>query len=181
MKKIAIALVLVLVLSVGLLVGLTQSGVSLFGKTLFAWNDEVAELERLAKQFLTDLQYKDFDKAGMYHTFIDKGKANIPKLIERLFQVKPEVLNIRDFEIVKVDLDPDGKRARTFFRSTMEILNTAKDDKPNKEREVEGILYWHKRPAIEGEKAVAPGTTTTPPTPEELAEKWFMKLESSLH
>jgi hypothetical protein len=180
MKKIAIALVLVLVLAIGLLVGLRSYGLSLFGKT-FAWNQEVAELERLAKLFLTDLQYKDFDKASMYHTFVDKGKANIPKLIERLFQVKPEVLNIRDFEVVKVDMDPDGKRARTFFRSTMEILNTAKDDKPNKEREVEGILYWHKRPAAEGEKPLPPGATPTPPTAEELAEKWFMKLESSLH
>ena len=181
MKKIAIALVLVLVVALGLLIGLSRSGFTLFGKTLFAWNEEAAELEKLAKQFLTDLQFKDFDKAAMYHTFVDKGKANIPKLIERLFQVKPEFLNIRDFEIVRVDMDPDGKRARTFFRSTMEILNTAKDDKPNKEREVEGILYWHKRPAAEGEKAAPPGTTTTPPTPEELAEKWFMKLESSLH
>jgi hypothetical protein len=179
MKKIAIALVLVLVLAVVLLVGLGRSGFTLFGKTLFAWNEDVAELERLTRGFLTDLQFKDFDKAALYHTFVDKGKANIPKLIERLFQVKPEFLNIRDFEVVRVEMDPDGKRAKAFFRSTLEILNTAKDDKPNKEKEVEGILYWHKLPGTEARDPKV--ASTTPPTPEELADTWFMKLESSLH
>lgn len=180
MKKIAVALVIVVLLSIGVLVGVRAGGFSLFGRTL-AWNEDLATLERLARAFLTDLQYKDFEKAGMYHTLADKGKANIPKLIERLFQVKPEVLNIRDFEIVKVDLDPDGKRARTFFRSTLELLNTAEGDKPNKEKQVEGILYWHKRPAAEADPAAprpAPGTSEAAAA---AAEEWFMKLESSLH
>jgi hypothetical protein len=181
MKKIAIALVLVLLLAVGLLVGLGAGGWSLFGKTL-AWNQDAALLEKLAREFLTDLQFKDFSKAGKYHTLLDAKKADIPKLIERMFAVKPEFLNIRDFEVVKVDLDPDGKRARTFFRSTLEILNTAKDDKPNKEKEVEGILYWHKLPAAEGiSGGPTSGTATTPTTTEQVAEQWFMKLESSLH
>jgi len=186
MKKAGIALLVVLVLAIATLVGIRSYGFKLFGFS-YAWNEDMAELDKLARSFLQDLQFKDFDKAGKYHNLIEQGKANIPQLIERLFQVKPEVLNIRDFEIVRVDMDEDGKRARTFFRSNMEILNTAEGENPNKEKMIEGILYWHKRPAAEGAPAT-PGTTTdvaaTPPapgTPEALAEKWFMKLESSLH
>ncbi len=182
MKKVGIILLVVLALAAATLVGLQSHGFRLFGFS-YTWNEELAQLDKLARAFLQDLQFKDFDKAGKYHSFVDQGKANIPQLIERLFQVKPEVLNIRDFEIVKVDLDDDGKRARTFFRSNLELLNTAEGDKPNKEKQVEGILYWHKLPvsaaraAAEGEAAA---TTATEAAAAE-AEQWFMKLESSLH
>ena len=171
MKKIALALVLVLVLAMVALVGVGAGG--------FFMSKDEAIIYKLARSFLTDLQFKDFEKAASYHTLLDSKKANIPKLIEKLFAVKPELLNIREFEIVKVEMDPDGKRAKAFFRSTGEILNTAKDDKPNKEKEVEGILYWHKLPSSEGAPG-APTMTTTDPAAAE-AEKWFMKLESSLH
>lgn len=184
MKKVGIALLLVLVLAVTALVGFKSYGFKFMGFS-YAWNQELAELDRLARSFLQDLQFKDFDKAGKYHDLVDQGKANIPQLIERLFQVKPELLNIRDFEIVKVDLDDDGKRARTFFRSNLELLNTAEGEKPNKEKQVEGILYWHKRPLSpagstqpdgEGEQPAASATEAAAAE----AERWFMKLESSL-
>lgn len=181
MKKVGIALVLVLALAGATLVGLRSYGFSVFGFS-YTWNEELAQLDKLARAFLQDLQFKDFDKAGKYHSFLDQGKANIPKLIERLFQVKPEVLNIRDFEIVKVDLDDDGKRARTFFRSNLELLNTAEGDKPNREKQIEGILYWHKLPASAGKPPAAegqPASATEAAAAE--AEQWFMKLESSLH
>ncbi|MCO5171325.1 MAG: hypothetical protein M9894_33910 [Planctomycetes bacterium] len=176
MKKVGVVLAVVLGLAVAALIGFQSYGFQLFGVS-WAWDKEKAELARLAQSFLQDLQFKDFDKAGKYHELIDQGKADIPKLIERLFQVKPEVLNIRDFEVVRVDMDQDGKRARTFFRSNLEFLNTAEGDKPNKEKQVEGILYWHKRPGAAGE-AEAP---TDGSDPAALAEQWFMKLESSLH
>lgn len=194
MKKVGIALLIVLALATAALIGVKSYGFRLFGMS-YAWNEDMAELDKLARAFLQDLQFKDFAKAGKYHTLLEQGKADIPQLIERLFQVKPEVLNIRDFEIVRVDMDEDGKRARTFFRSNMELLNTAEGENPNREKMVEGILYWHKRPESEGAPA-ATGTTTgtevatttatdaappAPGTPAALAEKWFMKLESSLH
>jgi hypothetical protein len=179
-KKVGIALLLVLALAGATLVGLRSYGFNLFGLS-YTWNEELAQLDKLARSFLQDLQFKDFAKAGKYHSFLDQGKADIPKLIERLFQVKPEVLNIRDFEIVKVDLDEDGKRARTFFRSNLELLNTAEGDKPNKEKQIEGILYWHKLPVTAGMPPSAEGAaqTTTDAVAAE-AEQWFMKLESSL-
>lgn len=191
MKKVGVALVVVLALAIATLLGIRSYGFKLFGIS-YAWNEDMAELDRLARGFLQDLQFKDFDKAGKYHTLLEQGKADIPQLIERLFQVKPEVLNIRDFEIVRVDLDEDGKRARTFFRSNLELLNTAEGENPNREKQIEGILYWHKQPATEGgpaattttEVATTTATDAAPPapgTPAAVAEKWFMKLESSLH
>ncbi|MBX3469151.1 MAG: hypothetical protein KF878_19945 [Planctomycetes bacterium] len=176
MKKAAVALAVVLALGLAALIGFQSFGFQLFGVS-WVWDKEKAQLARLAQAFLQDLQFKDFDKAGKYHELLDQGKADIPKLIERLFQVKPELLNIRDFEITDIKLDSDGKRARTFFRSNLEFLNTAEGDKPNKEKQVEGILYWHKRPAAPGE-AEAPADGSDPAA---LAEQWFMKLESSLH
>lgn len=194
LKKVAIALVLILGLGVALLAGISSSGGlgGLFAK-LFGVSSEYAELEALAKQFLTDLQYKDFAKSAQYHTLAEQAKVDIPRLIENVFQVKPEFLNIRDFKVTKVTVDPDGRRARTFFRSTLELLNTAEGDKPNKEKQVEGILYWHKRPASEAASKVGPDGKPLPPStetstaaqpvdgPAAVAERWFMKLESSLH
>ena len=137
---------------------------------------ETKLLEGLAYDFLEDLQYKDFDRAATYHTFADQGNADIPNLIERLFLMKPEQLNIRDIRIVSVDLDRGGSRARTFFKTTVEQLNsTGKSrEETNREREVEGILYWHRRPAEEG---YAKGQA---PVEEIGTERWFMMLESSL-
>ncbi len=163
MKKVGIALVVLLVGGVALLLGLKQGGVSLGGFG-FAWNEDKAVLRELAHSFLEDLQYKDFKKAASYHTHADQAKVEIPKLIERLFQVKPEQLNIRDIEITQVTIDSSGDRARTFFRSTIELLNSSrKKDQPNEERKVEGILYWHERPASE---ALPP-----PPKPGETAKE----------
>jgi hypothetical protein len=207
-KKLGIALVIVLTLAVVALAKFRSY--SPFGAGLGALlgGGDVALLEELARHFLEDLQYKDFDKAGTYHTFLDQAKVEIPKLIERLFQVKPEVLNIRDFKITDVTIDESGQRARTFFNANMEILNTARDGNPNEEKKIEGILYWHRRPAIEA-KAVKPADTavrptgSTEPAPAAGSEappaasgmtaaapapgtesppmQWFMELESSLH
>ncbi len=200
MKKLGIALLVVLTLAVVALAKfrtLTTFG----GLGAFLGGNDVAVLEDLARHFLEDLQYKDFDKAGTYHTFLDQAKVEIPKLIERLFAVKPEMLNIRDFKITDVTIDGSGQRARTFFNANMELLNTARDGNPNEERKVEGILYWHRRPATEGQGpkpadgAVRPaGSTEAAPTPAGATEtaaapatgtetptQWFMELESSLH
>ena len=200
MKKITIGLVLLVLLSVALLAGMSGSGWRMFGMGV-AWNTQKAELEQLAASFLEDVQFKDFDKAAKYHTFTDQGKADLPKLIERLFQVKPEQLNISNIQITRVDLDSAGKRARTFFKANTELLNSAQNprEEQNREREVEGILYWHKRPLREAFPAPAAGEEGKPAGPDPVAqaiedlaqsdpegpvadgERWYMMLESSLH
>lgn len=205
MKKVLIALGALLLVGVLLLAGLGRTGFSLFGVG-WSWSPEAAAVEALARSFLEDIQFKDFQKAASYHTWTDEQKADIPKLIEDLFQVKPEQLNISDIRITRVELDRDGKRARTFFTTQLEVLNSKHqsqaEEPKNERREVEGVLFWHKRPAAEDvpppteapsppadATAAAPAAPTPaappspPPTPGTAAaegERWFLRLESSL-
>jgi hypothetical protein len=127
---------------------------------LYFMDEDKKELVQLAQTFLESIQYKDFKSAALFHNEEDKKKVDIPKLIERLFKVKHEVLNIRDMEVSDVTIDSTGKRARTFFNANIEVLNSLQRGGSNKEREhrdTEGILYWQKENG-----------------------KWVMKLESSL-
>lgn len=189
MKKLGLALVIVLLVGVVVLGGVGHI-------VQRSMNPDYAELERLTQSFLEDLKYKDFADAARYHAFADQAKVDIPRLLESCFGVRPEQLNIRDFRVTGVDVDESGKRARTFFRSTGEILNSHSGDGPNEERQIEAILYWQKLAANLGQAPLptftpdGPGTPapTVPaagpsPTPvvEIDGEKWFMKLESSLH
>lgn len=103
-------------------------------------------------KFLEDLQFKDFQRAASYHSNEDRKKVNIPILIERMFQVKPETLDILRFEVQKVDIDSTGQRAKVKTKTYCKILNA------NEFREPEIILYWFKDPT----------------------EGWVMELESSL-
>jgi hypothetical protein len=191
-KKVGLGMAAVVLLGILLLAGLSGDGFSLFGTSLY-WSSESAKLKKLADQFLEDLQYKDFDKAAKYHTFEDQKTVDIPSLIERLFAVKPEVLNIDNIRIIKADFDDSGTRCRTFFRCDTEALNTRRKSKKeggkNEIREVEGILYWHQGPSRlgkappkpkEGEEGKPADTTAAAPSADEPKE-WFMQLESSLH
>lgn len=200
MKKVAIASVLLLVVALGLLIGLKPYGFDLFGVAK-VWDPEQAIVYEKAERFLEALKYKDFATAAAFHNWEDEQKADIPKLIERLFKVKPEQLNIRDVKITGVDFDEGHQRARTHFTAITELLNsTQNDEEQNREREVEGILYWHKRPASEDQPPaelievkdkdgkpveLPPGADRALPTvvqgEDENGEIWFLRLESSLH
>ena len=113
---------------------------------------EARKLGGMARSFLEDIKFKDFKAAAQYSTPEDRDKADIPALIERLFQVKPEVLQIDNIELMAVDVDSTGKRARTKLKTDVKLLNT------NELKHPEVLLYW---------KEGADG-------------KWFMDLASSL-
>jgi hypothetical protein len=156
MKKFA-ALVLVMIVLGGLaLVARPPSLADLF------LDKDGKELLKLAQSFLESIQFKDFETASKFHNLVDQKKADIPLLIERLFQIKPEFLNIRDLKVTKVDIDSTGRRARTFFNANVEMLNSLREKKDGDverdEKDTEGILYWQK----------------------EDDGRWVLKLESSL-
>lgn len=150
MKKVVIALVSIILLAVVLLAFTSRStwsgGVGSLGS-------EERHMEQLSKHFLEDIQFKDFKKAGSYHSREDRKKVDIPVLIERMFAVKPEFLDILRYEIVKVQMDSSGTRCRVKTKSVVKILNTSEIKEP------EIILYFFKDPT----------------------EGWVMELESSLH
>jgi ribosomal protein L23 len=200
MKKVGIALAVVLALGIALLVGLSSHGFRLGGVGV-NWGPDEALLEQKAKGFLESIQYKRFDNAATFHAFPDQAKANIPQLIERLFAIKPEQLKMDNIKITRVTIDSNGMNGRTFFTASVTAFNSArKKTDEDEEREVEGVLYWSLRPKAEGEPP--PGfdpandeeanktrrrqdePIVRGPSPEphrEGDQDWYLNLESSLH
>lgn len=114
---------------------------------------EEAWLRRTATQFWEDIQFKDFDKAAQYHAPDVRDTVDIPYLLERLFMIKPEALDLMEYEIVFADIDSTNLRSRVKTRLKI------KDLVRNNIREQEVMLYFHR------------DTTSDP---------WYMVLESSL-
>jgi hypothetical protein len=115
-------------------------------------NPDTRLLGTLARKFMEDIKFKDFKAAAEYSLPEQREKADIPALIERLFQVKPEFLQIDNIELVAADLDSTGDRARTKLKTDVKLLNSSELKHP------EVLLYWKK-----DEKG-----------------KWMMDLASSL-
>ncbi|MDB5099987.1 MAG: hypothetical protein JWM80_4408 [Cyanobacteria bacterium RYN_339] len=115
-------------------------------------NGQTREVTELGRQFMEAVQYKDFKAAALLSPPADREKADIPKLIERLFLVKPEQLQIDKVQLLTADVDSTGARARTKFGTDVKLLNSQELRHP------EIMLYWHK--ATDG--------------------KWYMDLASSL-
>ena len=111
------------------------------------------ELRRTSLSFWEDIQFKDFDKAASYHDPAVQEEVDIPYLIERLFLVKPEALDIMEYEIVLVDIDSTGLRARVKTRLKVKVLAG------DRLKEQEVMLYFRRT------SAEAP---------------WTMELEESL-
>lgn len=97
-------------------------------------------IESLAKAFMEDLQFKDFRQAGLYHHKLERDRVDLGRSLERLFLVKPEMLDIQEYRIVKSSIDSKGTRGRTLVRTKFKRLNIAKEPE-----EKDLILYWIKR------------------------------------
>lgn len=148
MKKIGffILVLLVLMLALYLYFSLGTSPIPL------PFNSDRKVLTDKTLHFLEDIRFKDFSAAASYHSPEEQKKVNIPELIERIFQIKPEFLDIMRYEVSGVDIDSTSLRARIKTHSTVKILNTGEIRQPDI------IFYWHK--ASDG--------------------NWYLKLESSL-
>ena len=114
---------------------------------------ELGTLRQLTTAFWEDIQFKDFEHAATFHDPEAQGTIDIPYLLERLFLLKPEALDIMSYEIVLADVDSSGLRARVKTRVKVKNLVKERID----EREV--MLYWSR---------------------ESVSEPWRMQLESSL-
>jgi hypothetical protein len=158
MKRFVAVSLLVVLLGFGSMAASKMSKVGLL--SLFVSEEQQVLLE-LCSDFLEAIKFKDFSAAADFHNELDRAKADIPKLIERLFKIKPEFLNIRDLRVLSAEIDSTGNRAITRFNSNVEILNSLKQgrraEEGRKQRDVEGVLYWRKEDG-----------------------RWVLKLESSL-
>jgi hypothetical protein len=152
MKKPLIIVSLLLVLSGGYLAVAHFSGGAFWTLGLALGGDRGA-LRRVALDFLEDIQFKDFESAASYHAPELLESVDIPFLIQRLFEVRPEALDIMDFDIVFADIDNSGLRARVKTRIKAKLLiNEIVDDR-------ELILYFYR---------------------DSVDDPWYMKLEDSL-
>lgn len=151
MKKLALAFAGLVALAMVLLMFASPSGLQVGSLTL-AGSPDARYVEQKTIDFLEDVRYKDFKKAASYHTAAERTTVDIPNLIERIFAIKPEFLDILRYQVTAVDLDRSKERARVHVKAVVKVLNT----KEIKEPEV--IYYWFKDPR----------------------EGWCMRLESSL-
>ena len=107
----------------------------------------------MALAFLEDIQFKDFVSAASYHAPEIRDDVDIPYLIQRLFTVRPEALDIMDYDVVFAEIDSGGLRARVKLRVKVKLFLNALIN----EREV--ILYLQR---------------------DSVDDPWYMKLEDSL-
>jgi hypothetical protein len=110
-------------------------------------------LRELTRSFVEDVQFKDFKRAARYHKPEERSTVDIPFLIERLFLLKPEQLDIMEHEILFSKIDSTGLRGRTKTRIKV------KDLVNEKIRIRELMLYFYR---------------------DDRQSPWFMRLETSL-
>ncbi len=152
MKKWLVLMGLIAVLLGGYLSAAHLSG-GAFPTPGLTLGGERGELRRTALSFWEDVQFKDFERAASYHSPELQDTVDIPFLLQRLFLVKPEQLDIMEIEVVLVDVDSSGLRARVKTRLKLKELTTGRMKDP------EVMLYFHR---------------DQPDAP------WFMVLEDSL-
>ncbi len=152
MKKVVIAVMVLSLLLGGYLTVAHISGGAFSTLGLLLGGDR-GDLRRVALAFLEDIQFKDFTSAAGYHSPETRDSVDIPFLIQRLFTVRPEALDIMDYEVVFAEIDESGLRARVKLRVTVKLLLNALIN----EREV--ILFFER---------------------ETVNDPWYMKLEDSL-
>ncbi|PIQ28368.1 hypothetical protein COW36_03945 [bacterium (Candidatus Blackallbacteria) CG17_big_fil_post_rev_8_21_14_2_50_48_46] len=104
------------------------------------FNGDAQKIIQMGQKFMESIQYKDFKAAAQDSLPEQKKDLNIPVLIERLFQIKPELLDINNIAVVSHDFDSTGDRARLKMQADVKVLNTQELRKP------EIILYFKKLP-----------------------------------
>ena len=114
---------------------------------------EAGTLRRTALSFWEDIQFKDFEAAAGYHAPELQDTVDIPFLLQRIFAVKPEMLDIMEYEIVMADIDRSGNRAR--IRTRLKV----KDLVRSQTYEKQVMLYFSR---------------------EDSSSPWYMRLEDSL-
>ncbi len=152
MKKAVTALLVLAVLAGGYL-GVAHLSGGAFWTLGLALGGDRGALRRIALSFLEDIQFKDFVNAASYHAPDIRDSVDIPFLIQRLFTVRPEALDIMDYDVVFAEIDSGGLRARVKLRVKLKLLLRALIE------EQEIILYFQR------DSVDAP---------------WYMNLEDSL-
>jgi hypothetical protein len=152
MKKKVILLTLAMLLPVGYL-GMSHFSGGAYPTMGLPIGGERGKLRDKTMSFIEDIKFKDFAKAASYHDPKIQEQIDIPYLLERMFMLKPEALDIMEYDVVFAELDSSSLRGRVKVRIKF------KDLVKGQIHEKEVIYFYHRA----SEK-----------------EPWFMVLESSL-
>ena len=100
-------------------------------------------------QFWEFIRFKSFDQAAVFDE--DEDRETTARLIEGIFRIKPENLDIQRVDVISVEIDSSGDLARSKTRLEGEMLN------PKRAETIEVMLFWRRD-----------------------GDKWRLKLRSSL-
>lgn len=140
MKKLIYALAVVVILAGSYLAAAHFSGAA-FPTPGIDVGGARGELRRTSLKFWEDIQFKDFKRAARYHAPELQETVDIPFLLQRLFQVKPESLDIMHYEIMFADIDSSGNRGRVKSRVKVKELSRGEI------RDQEVMLYYERADA----------------------------------
>lgn len=152
MKGALIACAVVVVLAGGYLAAAHLSG-GAFPVPGVGLGGDRGIVRKMTDNFWEDIKFKDFKRAASLHAPDVQASVDIPFVIQRLFLVKPEALDIMSYEIVLAEIDSLGLRARSKCR--LKIKDLIKQE--IKEQEV--MLYFERK---------------------DMQSPWYLKLEDSL-
>ena len=141
MRKIVLILVLLL--------GGAAAGYAVLGGYTPLYTSDKKILRDQTQQFWEYVKFKSFDRAAEFDQNADKEET--ARLLERIFKIKPENLDLREIDVLYAEIDGSGDLGRTKTRIDGAVLN------PAAERTLEVMLFWERE---EG--------------------RWWLKLRSSL-
>ncbi|MBF0408943.1 MAG: hypothetical protein HQM10_16460 [Candidatus Riflebacteria bacterium] len=150
MKKMRYFLILVFISGIVIFPFMSKYGIRV-GNWTMPFDADRMYIYESTLEFLESVKYKDFKTAASFHHPDKFKERDVPKLIESRFFVKPELLDLANHEVLHVDVNSRGDRARARCRATVKVLNTKEI------RDLDIIFYWMKE-----------------------SSKWYMTLESSL-
>ncbi len=144
MKK-KVTLILVLLLVAGGAAYAVLSGMT------SVYQSDVHIIKKKSNRFFECIKFKEFGEASKFHHPSEQKGVDIPKMIEDLFKVPPEQLDIQEVNVLFGEIDTSGVLGKVKTRCTVNVLNAKKTRNP------EVMLYWKK---MEG--------------------RWYLKLRSTL-
>ena len=116
-----------------------------------ALRTETHLLNEKSLRFFECIKFKEFDEAAGFHNEADRKESDIPKMLEEIFHVPPENLDINNVYVVASEIDSSGVLGKVKLQMSVKVLNSGKQKNP------EVNLFWKKENSL-----------------------WFLKLKSSL-
>ena len=109
------------------------------------------DLKDMSLRFFECIKFKEFGEAAGFHNDIDEKNCDISKMLEDIFHVPPENMDIHNIYVVTTEIDSSGVLAKVKLQMSVKVLNSGKQKNP------EVNLFWKQENG-----------------------QWFLKLKSSL-